>query len=112
MADVLIDAVKENDVPLIKELIERGVDVNIGGQTGESALYWAAMKGFVGCVQVLLEANADVHKATRGGWTPLHMASCTGRVECGKVRYFFVFPNEKKHSHFRCCSFSWNGRPT
>ena len=84
MADALIDAVGKNNVPLVKQLIEGGVDVNGVDEDGDTALYYAANRGFVDCLKVLLEANADV-KATSDGWTPLHTTSFSGHAECVKV---------------------------
>ena len=85
MADALIDAVEKNDVPLVKNLIERGVDVNVVDRDGVTALIWAARKGFRECAKLLLGANADVEKANRFGWAPLHHASRNGHTECVKV---------------------------
>jgi ankyrin repeat protein len=87
MSDALIDAVKENDIALLKQLIEDGADVNGVDEVVRTALFWAAVKGFVGCARLLLVANADVNKGNRGGWTPLHIASSNGHGECVKVRW-------------------------
>lgn len=86
--NLLIEAARNNNVESVKQLIERGVDVNgvvDGEQWPHTALYFAANKGFVECAKVLLDANADVDKAGRSGWTPLHIASFWGHVECVKV---------------------------
>ena len=99
MADALIDAAKENNVALVKQLIERGADVNGVDGVGRTALYWAAKSGFVECTKVLLEANADVNKACHNGWTPLHVASGNGYVECVKVLYLFGLWMKKTISH-------------
>ena len=85
MADALSNAVEENDVVLVKELIGKGADVNGVDRNGWTALHWAVWRGFAGCTRVLLESNADVDKANHSGATPLHRALNIGHVECVKV---------------------------
>ena len=94
MEDALIVAASQNDVSLVKQLIQRGVDVNGVDGYGYTSLYCAACRGFAECAQLLLEAKADVDKAdSYGGWTPVFVASKWGYMECVKVgwlRYLFV----------------------
>ena len=53
MADALIDAVKENDVALVKQFIGKGVDVGGVDGGGRTALLCAARKIFVVRAKVL-----------------------------------------------------------
>src|SRR3990167_9255982 len=100
MANALIDAVKENEAPLVKELIGRGVDVNGADGWGCTALWWASMNGFAECAKLLLEANADMGDRMADN-TPLHMASNFGRAECVKVRFdLFVLWMKKNNLTF------------
>src|SRR3990167_9876179 len=89
MAEALSHAVSENDVALVKQLIEGGVDVSciVGGR--HTPLFSAAWKGFVECAKLLLEANADVHKGDHWRWTPLHVASFSGHAQCVKVQWWW-----------------------
>ena len=111
MANALIEAAKDNNVPSVKQLIGRGTDVNGVDVSGWTALHWAANRGFVECAKVLLEANADLSKATSYGWTPLHCASDHGHVECLKVRCLLWMKKEKKNNLTSLCSFSSSGTP-
>lgn len=81
----MINAVKNNDVALTKQLIEKGADVNERYRVGRTALYCACNRGFVECTKMLLEANANMDTADNYGYTPLHMASLNGHTECVKL---------------------------
>ena len=49
----LIGAVQANDIQRVRELLRSGgVDVNAGDDSGATALHWAAVDGFLECVQV------------------------------------------------------------
>src|SRR3990167_4378832 len=112
MADDLINAVKENDVPLVKQLIGRGANVNHVDGYGCTALYWASTRGFVEYAKVLLEANADVDRANLYGETPLQSTSSRGHAECVKVLlvpFLFVLCMKKTIS-LSLCSSSLSGR--
>ena len=47
---------------------------------GNTATHWAASKGHVAALEVLLRAGADVHARNNGDSTPLHCAALTGDV--------------------------------
>ena len=89
MSSALIDATRENDVPLVTQLIAKGADVYGADNYGRTALFWAAYRGFEECTKLLLEANADVNKFDLLGWNALHVASCNGYVNCVKVEGSF-----------------------
>lgn len=99
MSSALIDATRENAVPLVTQLIARGVDVCDADNYGRTALFWAAYRGFEECTKLLLEANADVNKFDLLGWNALHVASCNGYVNCVKVEISFRFVDEKKKNN-------------
>ena len=109
MSSALIDATRENAVPLVTQLIAKGVDVYGADNYGRTALFWAAYRGFEECTKLLLEANADVNKFDLLGWNALHVASCNGYVNCVKVEgsfgsLFVLWMKKKKQSHFRCAA--------
>jgi hypothetical protein len=74
---LLVDAAKEGDTKIVRELLATGADVNHTkeGDEGRTALYKAAWKGHLEAVQALIDAGADVDKGGTTDWaTPLLMA--------------------------------------
>lgn len=56
----------------------------------ESALMFAALKGELGLVRLLIDRDADVNKP---GWTPLHYAATGGHIEIMRLlldRYAYI----------------------
>jgi ankyrin len=49
---------------IIMVLLNHGVDVNEMGEWGESALHWAAVRGHIEAVKILLDQNANVNAQT------------------------------------------------
>ena len=78
-------AVSDNNVELMKFLIEKGADVNNADKDGESPLHKAAVEGHTEVVKLLIDAGADVNKANEVGWTPLHKAAGYGHTEVVKL---------------------------
>jgi ankyrin repeat protein len=77
-----------NDLRTLKGFIAGGADVNavdLDEESGCTALWWAANRGYVECAAALIDAKADVHKANNNGYTPLFCASINGHVECVRV---------------------------
>ena len=75
----LADAAMRGDVETVRELLERGADVNEAQGDGMTALHWAAERRDLTMAELLLAAGADVEAATRiGSYTPLHLASKSG----------------------------------
>ena len=73
----LIEAVKQGDLRGVRGLVSRDT-VNMSEVDGSTALHWAAQRGAVEIVGVLLAAGAKVDVATRYGVTPLGLASTRG----------------------------------
>ena len=72
----LIMAIADASLKVAQVLIEaKGVNVNFLNQAGESALMYAALKGHLALVKLLISKDADVNKS---GWTPLHYAATHG----------------------------------
>ena len=82
--DKLVDAVIDNNVTLINELIEQGADVNCPNKHGMTPLVIAASYRTVEALEALLKAGADpnkgIHTYVDYGYklpsyeTPLHIA--------------------------------------
>ena len=58
----LIEAIDDDDIDLVIELLNKGVDVNYQEDTeGQSPLMTASMEGYDDIVDILLNAGADVN---------------------------------------------------
>ncbi len=75
-----VDAVRQNRIDDVRELIQGGADVNavdmFGGNTG---LHWAAREGLSEMARLLLDNGARVEARNDEGQTPLHWAAAHGR---------------------------------
>jgi ankyrin repeat protein len=60
------------DEELVKLLIQNGVDVNMKGQNGMTALHWVAFRKSPLCTKLLIDAGADVNVRQNDGGTPLY----------------------------------------
>src|SRR4051812_37781891 len=70
------DAAMQADVATVRALIAGGEDVNAAQGDGMTALHWAARRGEIDMVRMLLAAGANVRATTRlGNYTPLILAS-------------------------------------
>ena len=56
--------------------------INKGDNENKNPLHWAAEKGHLECVKLLLEAKADPNKGDKWDNSPLHMAANNGSAEC------------------------------
>lgn len=77
----IFDPIQAHNVPLIKALICRGIDLTATNQHGDTALH-VAVAGIdaVDIATSLLEAGADVNAIGNRGSTPLHYAIDTDMV--------------------------------
>jgi hypothetical protein len=74
----LINAARQGHEVVMQRLLEKGVDVNVKNEDGETALRLAAENGHEAVVQLLLENGADVAEKDDGGLTALHWATENG----------------------------------
>ena len=75
----LADAAMRGDATAVKKLLKDGVDVGAAQGDGMTALHWAAERGDVELVELLVYAGANVQAVTRIGlYTPLHLAAKKG----------------------------------
>lgn len=83
---MLHDAVRGNDVKGLLKGIRNGCDVNVVDPvSGSSALRFAALRGSVECVRLLLESKAEVDMMSGNRETPLRVAARQGHTECVRV---------------------------
>ncbi|KAG5924718.1 hypothetical protein E4U53_003390 [Claviceps sorghi] len=78
-------ATKSNYEPIVKMLVEAGVDINWTDKTGETALHIAATLGHEACARIILQGSdsqkADIEIAENSySWTPLHVAAVDGSL--------------------------------
>jgi uncharacterized protein len=69
----LVRCAKIGDFQEVKRLLEQKVDANTPGNRG--ALHFAASKGGIELMQLLIEHQANIEQSDSIGWTPLHMAT-------------------------------------
>lgn len=81
----LIAAVKSEDLAKAKELLQSGDDVNQQDEQGWTALNWAAGKGWVDGVNLLLENAADVFRVGRDQRTPYKIALAAGHAAVVRI---------------------------
>lgn len=82
----LMQAVKNNDVCLVKELIQRGANVDELDTNQDAPLVIAAYEGRTEIVRLLLQAGADVGAVDPGmKATALHAAAYAGRTDAARL---------------------------
>ena len=79
-ATPLIDAVKQHDAAVVRELLQQHVDVNAPASDGATALHWAVYGDDAVLVDLLMAAGAKVAVANDLAVTPLHLASANGNA--------------------------------
>ena len=80
----LIDAVKASDYDKSSALINEGADVNQQDEQGWTPLNFAAGKGNLAIVKLLVEKGAEIFKVGRDQRTPYMIALAAGRVSVVK----------------------------
>ena len=71
----LVNAAAVNDAAAVRQLIDKGADVNAGRADGATALLWAAHWDDLDAVNALLAAGANVNAADDHGVTALERAA-------------------------------------
>ncbi|RDX61437.1 Potassium channel AKT1, partial [Mucuna pruriens] len=67
-------AVEQNDMELLKKLIQCGVDVTQPKKNGTTALHAAICEGKAELIRFLVDQGADIDKPDGSGWTPRNLA--------------------------------------
>mmetsp|Transcript_24781 Transcript_24781/g.25412 ORF Transcript_24781/g.25412 Transcript_24781/m.25412 type:complete len:163 (+) Transcript_24781:44-532(+) len=77
-------AIRENDIPRLKKVMEeKDFLINSTRWSGWALLHRAAELGNVEICKILIEAGADINIRSVWGWhTPLHLALGNGWLEC------------------------------
>ena len=83
-SDALVTAAYEGDFELVKQLVAKGVDVNVTNEEGETAIIVAAQHGYSATIEFLLSHGANVNAKDNDGDTALDVAKyydCEDTVE-------------------------------
>ncbi|RYP19976.1 hypothetical protein DL765_003025 [Monosporascus sp. GIB2] len=70
---------------LVKELLQRDVDILVASDEGCTPLHEASYNGHVKVAKLLIDCGAHISAVNKNGWTPLHLASTKGHVEVAKL---------------------------
>jgi len=81
----LFEAVKQGNIDKIKELLDKGVNVNVATSVGWTPLHVAVYCGCTNIVKLLLNHGADVNVRDNDGWTPLLFTAYYGREDIVKL---------------------------
>ncbi|QOJ78899.1 ankyrin repeat domain-containing protein [Infirmifilum lucidum] len=77
----LLEAAARGDYGKVKELLDRGADVNTRDKYGWTPLHYAADGGHLEVARLLLDRGADVNTRDNDGRTPLDLARAMGHKE-------------------------------
>ena len=79
-------AVAAPDAAILRLLLERGIRLNVRDKNGNLPIHWAATKGQLACLKLLVEeAGVDPRLRNARGMSSLDLAACNGHLEV--VRY-------------------------
>ena len=82
----LISAAKFGHGDMAQLLLRLGAEADNKSENNiHTPLYYAAHKGHMGVVKVLLDGGANPNVETRNGWTPLHSAVMEGHKDVAKL---------------------------
>jgi uncharacterized protein len=81
----LLDAVRKGDQKAVRELLQKGVDVNAAQADGSTALVLAADRNDLEVAHLLIRAGAHVNAANEYGATALSVACAGGNVAMIKI---------------------------
>jgi ankyrin repeat protein len=77
----IFEAMKHNDLKLMKKILRRGCQVGIANGEGYTPLHWAAEYGHTEMVRMLIVKGADINVRSYDGWTPLDLARAEGHKD-------------------------------
>lgn len=77
----LSEAVRDNDIPKVKQIVDRGGNVNEVDEYGETALMVAVSRENLELVKILIDAKADVEARNKYESTVLMTAALAGNLE-------------------------------
>lgn len=84
-ATLLYIACENNNIEIVRYLLNKGAGVDIQNGAGKTPLYIASLHRYNGIVSLLLNKNADVNIADNYGVTPAHVACSRGYLDIVKM---------------------------
>ncbi|CAL0319175.1 unnamed protein product [Lupinus luteus] len=82
---VACTAAAQNNLELLKEVVQCGIDVTQPNKNGTTALHAAVCEGNTEMVQFLLDQGANIDKIDGNGWTPRDLADQQGHEEIQNI---------------------------
>lgn len=79
------DAIKRGDVPTVRELLARGVDIDARDRYGQTALMLAAHAGHRLVVETLIAHGADVNITAKFGLSAVMLAIVAGHTDVARL---------------------------
>lgn len=80
-ATPLFLAAEQNNLPICRALLARGVDINLGTFEGYSPLHAASNEGHTNVARFLIDAKADLNKIDSNKFTPIMLAAGQGHAK-------------------------------
>lgn len=100
MATPLTRAAFLNRPHILSALLKHGAKVNLKGGHGLTASMWAARRGNLECVSLLVDSGADLTQQDRSGLTTSDLAVLFGRYEVACFLYSKNFKATKSPQEF------------
>ncbi len=85
----LLEAVKDNDTKMVKNLIKKGYDVNATFKDGNTLLHIAIKHGLPKIVDILIDNGAKINADNDFDDTPLHELAYATNLKKKKKRHIF-----------------------
>ena len=76
--NLLTAACEQGDLELVKQHLEKGTDVNLQDDDGQTPIMIACREGHMDIANILIKSNASVNLSDKAGSTPLTAASKQG----------------------------------
>ena len=103
----LLNAVRNNNLEMVRNLISRGVNINAKDKDGCTALHIAVQNNDEEIVKILISQGIDINSKTDDGKTPLHYASEFNRVEIARFLISHgAHINAKDKNGYTCLHFA------
>lgn len=81
----ITDAIRTNNIEIIKFMVENGADLQVKTSLGETYLHFAAHLNRIELIEYFIDKGIDVNVIKNGNLTPLHIAAVDGHKELVKL---------------------------